>query len=108
MDFKEIVMARYANKSFDGRKIPESRFKELEEIIRHSPSSYNLQPWKFLVVRDQETKEKLKKFAWDQPQITTCSHLIIMCADTDLESKEDLLEKNFYPLETQKKISLLI
>jgi nitroreductase len=93
MNFKEIVMKRYATKSFDGRTIPEEKFRELEEIIRHSASSYNLQPWKFVIVRDKETKEKLLPFAWNQPQITTCSHLIVMCADTDLESKIKKLEE---------------
>jgi nitroreductase len=93
MDFKEIVLKRYATKSFDGRIIPEEKFKELEEIIRYSASSYNLQPWKFVIVKDKETKEKLLPFAWNQPQITTCSHLIVMCADTDLESKVKKLEE---------------
>ena len=93
MDFKDIVMKRYATKKFDGKAVPEEKFKELEELIRHSASSFNLQPWKFVVVKDKKTKEKLGPFAWNQPQVTTCSHLIVMCADTNVEANISKLEK---------------
>jgi nitroreductase/dihydropteridine reductase len=87
MEFRKIVMERYAVKKFDGRKIPEDKVEELMDIIRHAPSSFNLQPWKIKVVTGPEVKERLRKLAWDQEQITTCSHLLVFCADADLDGR---------------------
>ncbi|NOZ81029.1 MAG: NAD(P)H-dependent oxidoreductase [DPANN group archaeon] len=106
MEFHEIVMKRYATKKFDGRKVPEKTFSELMELIRYSASSYNIQPWRFIVVTDDKTKKQLKKAAYLQPQIDTCSHLIVICADTRLlklaDRLESLLKKNKVPLLQRK------
>ena len=59
MDFDNIVRGRYAAKMFDGRKISESDMNKLFEIIWYAPSSFNIQPWKIVVVTDQKVKEKL-------------------------------------------------
>jgi len=90
MEFPEIVMKRYAAKRFDGKKVPEEKMHALMEIIRHSASSFNIQPWKIMVVTDQKLKDELQKVSWNQPQVGTCSHLLVFCADTDLEA---LIEK---------------
>lgn len=74
MEFKDIVMQRYATKKFDRRKIDQALVDQLFEMIRFAPSALNLQPWKIRVVTDQKTKEQLKPASWDQEQITTCSH----------------------------------
>lgn len=93
MDFDKIVMERYATKLFDGRKIPEDKLNRLLEIIRHAASSFNIQPWKIIVVKDQKLKEKLQPATWNQQQIPTCSHLLVFCADTDIAGNIDRLEK---------------
>jgi nitroreductase / dihydropteridine reductase len=85
MEFKEIVMQRYATKKFDGKKLPQEKVDALFEMIRYSPSSSNIQPWKIKVITDQKTKELLAPVSWNQPQITTCSHLLVFCADTNLD-----------------------
>ena len=85
MEFKDIVMARYATKKFDGRKLPQEKVDALFEMIRFSASSSNMQPWKIIVITDQKVKEKLSPVSWNQAQITTCSHLLVFCADTDLD-----------------------
>ena len=91
MDFMQIVKDRYATKKFDGKTIPQEKITELEEMIRLSASSFGLQTYRIKVVTDAETKEKLLPASWNQPQITTCSHLFVFCADTDLESRAKLL-----------------
>jgi nitroreductase len=69
---------RYATKKFDPtRKIPAEDWAVLEEALRLSPSSYGLQPWKFIVVTNQAVKEQLVPFSWDQRQIADCSHLVV-------------------------------
>lgn len=93
MNFEKIVMERYATKMFDGRKLPEDRINRLFEIIRYAPSSYNIQPWAIVVVTDAETKEKLAPASWNQPQITSCSHLLVFCANKDIAGNIDRLEK---------------
>lgn len=109
MEFGKIVMSRYATKKFDGRKIPEAKVNELLELVRFAPSALNLQPWKIKVVTDQKIKELLKPAAFDQEQITTCSHLLVFCADPDYDSLIKrlgaLLKKSGVPAETQKMIT---
>jgi nitroreductase len=93
MEFKDIVMKRYAVKKFDGRKVPESKMKELFELIRFAPSALNIQPWKIKVITDQKVKEQLKPATWNQEQITTCSHLLVFCANTDFKGLVERLER---------------
>ena len=93
MEFRDIVMQRYATKKFDGRKIPDAKMKELFELIRFAPSALNVQPWKVKVVTDQKVKEQLKPATWNQEQVTTCSHLLVFCANTDFRGLIGRLEK---------------
>lgn len=93
MEFKEIVQKRYATKKFDGKMIPEAKIEELIELIRLAPSAINLQPWKIKVITDQKTKEELLPATWNQPQITTCSHLLVFCANTEMEELISKVEK---------------
>jgi nitroreductase / dihydropteridine reductase len=108
MEFKEIVKERYATKKFDGRKIPDNQIDKLLELVRFAPSALNLQPWKIKIVTDQQIKEQLKPAAFNQDQITTCSHLLIFCADPDYDSLikrlGDLQQKNHVPAEVQNMI----
>jgi nitroreductase len=109
MEFGKIVMSRYATKKFDGRKIPDAKIDELLEMVRFAPSAINLQPWKIKMVTDQKTKELLRPAAFNQEQITSCSHLLVFCADPDYDSLISrlgaLLKKSGAPAETQKMIT---
>ena len=93
MEFRDIVMQRYATKKFDGRKVPDEKIRQLEELIRFAPSALNLQPWKVRVITDQKVKEQLKPATYDQEQVTTCSHLLVFCANTDFEGLLGRLER---------------
>ena len=85
MDFRDIVLQRYAVKEFDGRMIEEQKLFALLDMIRYAPSAFNLQPWKIKVVSASKIKANLRPHANDQPQITTCSHLLVFCANMELE-----------------------
>ena len=87
MEFKELLMSRYATKKFDGKIIDENKLEQLFEMIRFAPSALNIQPWKVKVVTDVETKKKLSAASMEQAQINTCSHLLVFCANTDLRWK---------------------
>lgn len=84
----EIISAlnwRYAVQSFDTtKKIRESDFNELLEVLRLSPSSFGLQPWKFIVVENPELRKKIQEAAFGQPKVTEASHLIVVCAKLDV------------------------
>jgi nitroreductase len=85
MQFKDIVMQRYAVKKFDGKKVSEDLISELLDLVRFAPSAINLQPWKIHIVTDQKVKEQLLPASYNQQQVTTCSHLLVFCADTDYD-----------------------
>jgi nitroreductase / dihydropteridine reductase len=89
MEFKDIVMQRYAAKLFDGRMIDEPTLFTLLDIIRYSPSAFNLQPWKIKIVTASKIKKNLLPHTNNQPQVTTCSHLFVFCANTELEPLVD-------------------
>ena len=92
MEFEKIVMERYAAKVFDGKKVSDAKLNRLLGMIRNAPSSFNIQPWKIIIVHDAETKEKLAPISWNQPQIKSCSHLLVFCADKDIKGNINMLE----------------
>lgn len=101
-------MQRYATKRFDGRAVPEETIRELLELVRYAPSAINLQPWRIRVVTDPAIKERLQPAAFDQPQVTTCSHLLVFCADPDYDGLigklEGLLRENDVPDEMREMV----
>ncbi|MEK6926970.1 MAG: NAD(P)H-dependent oxidoreductase [Nanoarchaeota archaeon] len=79
---------RYATKKFDSsKKVSEKDLNELLEAMRLTPSSFGIQPWKFLVVTNKEIREKIKGAAWGQAQVTDASHLIVLCIRKGLDKK---------------------
>jgi nitroreductase len=76
---------RYATKKFDAtRKIAAADWAILEEALILTPSSYGLQPWKFIVVTDPALKAKLRPASWNQSQVEDCSHLVVLTAKQDI------------------------
>lgn len=70
---------RYATKVFDPtKKIPDDVWAALEESLVLTPSSYGLQPWKFIIIQDKELREQLISHTWRQRQVVDCSHLVVM------------------------------
>lgn len=84
MDFNKAMDFRHACKIFDEtKKIPEDVVMQILESGRKSPSSFGMEPWKFLVITNDALKAKLRPLCWDQVQITSCSHLIVVLAAID-------------------------
>ena len=82
--FVEALAFRHACKIFDEtKKINDEELTYILEAGRKAPSSFGMEPWKFLVITNKELKEKLKPVCWDQAQITTCSHLVVVLAAID-------------------------
>ena len=84
---------RYATKKFDSsKKISKRDFEELMEVLRLSPSSFGLQPWKFIIVHDPVLRKKLRPHAWDQPQVTDADALVVFCV---LKNMDENYVKNY-------------
>ena len=81
MNYLEILKFRHACKIFDeSKKISAGEFDFILEAGRLSPSSTGLEQWDFLVVQNKELREKIKVVSWNQVQITSCSHLVVILA----------------------------
>jgi nitroreductase len=80
---------RYATKRFDPtRKIPVKTWDVLEESLVLTPSSFGLQPWRFLLINDPSVRSKLMAESWNQPQVRDASHYLVLTARTDLTSSD--------------------
>lgn len=79
---------RYATKLFDAnKKVSTNEIDLLLEATRLAPSSLGLQPWKAYVVTNKEIRSKLKIAAYNQPQVSDASHLVIFTARKDISEK---------------------
>ncbi len=80
-DFTNAMDFRHACKIFDeNKKISDEEMHYILEAGRKSPSSFGMEAWKFLVITNEDLKAKLRPYCWDQVQITSCSHLVIILA----------------------------
>lgn len=69
---------RYATKAYDAsKKISADDWQTLEDALIVAPTSYGLQPFKFVVVTDPDVRQKLREAAWNQSQVTDASHLVV-------------------------------
>jgi len=96
-DFMEIMDFRQACKAFDEtRKITNEDIKYILEAGRKSPSSFGQEGWKFLVITNEELKAKIRVHCWDQVQVTSCSHLVVILVAIDnLKPSSKVPEKRF-------------
>jgi nitroreductase len=85
---------RYATKQFDSAKpISAETWKVLEESLVLTPSSYGLQPWKFIVITDAALKAKLLPHSWGQKQVVDCSHFVVFASKTTID--HEFIDENF-------------
>lgn len=95
--FSQAMNFRHACKIFDETKtVSDEDMRFILEAGRKSPSSFGMEPWKFLVITSQELKEKLRPVCWNQIQVTSCSHLVIVLANIEsLKVESGEVEKRF-------------
>jgi nitroreductase len=83
-EFLKMMDFRHACKLFDEtKKISDEDIHYILEVAQKSPSSFGMEAWKFLAITNDKLREELKPFCWNQPQITTCSHLVVILAGID-------------------------
>jgi nitroreductase len=89
----EAFHQRYATKKFDAAKIiPEATWSTLEQTLLLSPSSFGLQPWKFIVVRDPTLRKELLAASWNQQQVADASHFVVFTVRTAID--EAYIDRN--------------
>ncbi len=93
-DFSKAMDFRHACKVFDeNKKISDEEMHFILEAGRKSPSSFGMEAWKFLVITNEELKAKLRPYCWDQVQVTSCSHLVIVLAGIENAKVESGMPK---------------
>jgi nitroreductase len=79
----EVLEQRRDTPSFDGRPIPDADLKIILEAGLKMPSGYNLQPWRFIVVRTPEQRRRLRVASYNQANVEEASVVIVACGDKD-------------------------
>lgn len=85
--FLSNLQWRYATKNFDGSRLSGGHLEAVLDAIRLAPTSYGLQPFHVTIVSDIAIREQMKKASWDQPQLTSSSHVLVFSARTDLKDR---------------------
>ncbi|MHB1607335.1 MAG: nitroreductase family protein [Acidiferrobacter thiooxydans] len=89
MDIVTAIKARRAVKQFDpSHRLTESEVDTLLSLAMLSPTAFNIQHWRFVLVQDPQLRDAIRAASWMQPQITDASLLIVMCADLKAWEKQ--------------------
>ena len=82
MNVTTAIETRRAVKAFDpDRKMTEAEIERLLSLAIQSPTAFNIQNWRFVLVRDPALRSQIRTVAWDQAQVTDASLLVVLCAD---------------------------
>jgi nitroreductase len=86
----EAIAERRATPSFDGSPIPDQVLSAIVHAGMEAPSGYNLQPWRFVVVREAEQKRRLREAAMGQSKIEEAGAVIVCCGDLSAPRGQNL------------------
>lgn len=90
----EALRWRYATKKFDSDKIlPKEKVEVLKQAFNLTATSYGLQPIKMVVIHNKNLQEKLRNFSYNQEQVSSASHLLIICIEDKIDP--EFIEKYF-------------
>ncbi|MAX25414.1 MAG: nitroreductase family protein [Phycisphaeraceae bacterium] len=89
MNTLDAIAQRRSVKHYDpNHEMSDEQIKELISLAMLSPTAFNIQHWRFVVVKDQAQRQSIRAAAWDQAQVTDASLLIVMCADKQAWAKD--------------------
>jgi nitroreductase len=96
---------RYATKKFDStKKISDENLETIKESLRLVPSSYGLQPLKFLFIENPSLRQQLIEKSFNQSQITDASHLLVICSLTKIS--EEYIDKHIQNIAQIRSVSI--
>ena len=82
MDTFDAIKERRSVKHYDANhRLADEEVNQLLSLAVLSPTSFNIQNWRFVVVKDCEVRKQIRAAAWDQAQVTDSSLLLVICAD---------------------------
>ena len=85
MDTFDAIKERRSVKYYDpNHKLTDEEVNQLLSLAVLSPTSFNIQNWRFVVVKDSRIRKQIRAAAWDQAQVTDSSLLLVICADLKL------------------------
>ena len=91
MNVHTAIQERRAVRSFDAtHTMTKKESDKLLSLALHSPTAFNIQNWRFVVVKDPALRKEIRSASWDQAQVTEASLLVILCADLKAWNKEPL------------------
>lgn len=97
---------RYATKKYDtSRQLSDEQFEDLLSSVQLAPSSYGLQPYRFITVKDPAKLEQISRAAFGQPQITTASKVLVIAVETNIneETVKNYIDKAAVARNTDRK-----
>ena len=91
MNVSNAVELRRAIKAYDpNHRMSEAEIEMLMGLAMRSPTAWNIQNWRFVLVRDPELRKQVRAAAWDQAQVTDASLLVVLTADIKAWKKEPI------------------
>jgi nitroreductase len=94
--FDEIVDFRFACKKFKkGEVISNEEIFKILEAGRLAPSSFGMEPWRFIIIENQNLKERLREACWNQPQLSDSSFVIAIVVEVERIQDPQEIAKNF-------------
>lgn len=88
----EVVRGRRATPSFSDEPVADDDLRRILEAGQQAPSGYNLQPWRFVVVRDPEQRKRLRAAAMNQSKVEEAPVVVVACGDPEAWREGDLDE----------------
>ncbi|CAH0343868.1 nitroreductase family protein [Bacillus sp. CECT 9360] len=109
LSVKEAIESRHSIRKYDQQPIDEQDLHSIFELVRLSPSAWNLQPWRFHVVTDEILTEKLEEAAYGQKQVTSAPAVVVVTSDMEevLENLADTVHPGLSPEQKQDEIANL-
>jgi nitroreductase len=91
MNVSTAINSRRAIKFFDsGHRMSDAEIDQLMSLALLAPTSFNIQNWRFLLVKNPDLRRQLRTVAWDQAQVTDASLLVVLTADLKSWAKEPM------------------
>ncbi len=82
MELIDAIQSRRSHKVFDeSHKLTPSEIDKLMKLAILSPTAFNIQHWRFVIITDQKLRQQIRKVSWDQSQVTDASLLIVLTGD---------------------------
>lgn len=89
MSVAQVINKRQSVKFFDpAASMSEAEFEQLMKLTLLSPTAFNIQNWRFVRVQDAAKRQLIRDAAWDQPQMTDASELLVLCMDLKAWNRE--------------------